>query len=351
MLVQRNGYMLMSVLLAALVLAAGMLVWIIRCSPAVQHAEVAVRWPRVEPAAKWADNGRYAVIEYQDEDGTPAVAVWDSKSPGKKRTARGYVLRAVEPHAPQVWLQPVEMPEDVAAIPTLPEDASPALFAGWRLDDEYQAPDRDAEARWMSWEGPGDHAAFCEIDILKGALPSRVWLQPKDRHTEGVKAAIPEDVKTVIPVGWSPSGRFFAAEEATAAAKRRVMVFDSEDGTLVVQAHTEGVEGAPVAAWDGGDDGSAGSLMVPSVDAARGFLVRMLYVPSEAGSSWSSVESTAPRDREKWGGVEFVGRWGPLTVRVVEGDGGERVLVEREDGRRRHRVFLGPPVPDIVLEP
>ncbi|MDI6900292.1 MAG: hypothetical protein QMC79_01185 [Anaerosomatales bacterium] len=223
----------------------------------------------------WSGNGRYAVIQHYEDFDIPVVVVWDRET-DEVRTERGYVLVAAETFGAQVWLEPrsdvVDWVDGIADI----ADHRPERLLVWRLDVPGATPTDDAPAKWRAWPGPGDRVAYLEVDPLKGAAPAKVLINNAASSGEGVKAELPDDVGTFLPVGWSPSGRYFALEELAdltgtswtdpdadplgeaspgERSPRRLLVVDAETGALVGDSPLdEAVDHAPASVWAADED-------------------------------------------------------------------------------------------------
>ena len=225
-------------------------------------------WTDGAPLVKWSGSGRYAVIQYFDEQKLPVVVVWDAQTDTTRQQA-GYVVAAVESAGAQVWLEPVDRVEDVYDSFVDPIDHRPQQLYAWRLDVVDGLQEVPA-AKWRAWPGPGAYTAYLEIDPLKGCLPARLLINNNEGSGEGVKAALPDSTATFAPVGWSPSGEFFAIEELLDGEAvgllgdqaglsepeqpdRRLLVFSATTGALVAEAVLpKGSLVAPAALW--GDD-------------------------------------------------------------------------------------------------
>jgi hypothetical protein len=221
-----------------------------------------------EEAVSWSGNGRFGVTQYYLDYTYPSVAIWDRKT-GETRDIDGYRVLFVEPYAPVIWLEPVtnKQAEMADFDDSLGDyfDHKPARLVAWRLDDGSEPTD-DVPAKWGAWPGPGETIAYLEINPLKGAGPSALLFNNNDSHGEGVKAELPETVRTFIPVGWSASGRYFAIEQLYTSVSfdsegdaqdspRSMLVFDVTTGEVAGDfAMNDGSVYAPAAAWDGAQD-------------------------------------------------------------------------------------------------
>ncbi len=218
----------------------------------------------------WAGNGEYAVIQYHRDYTYPSVAVWDRTS-GITRTLDGYKVLFVEPNSAVVWLTPVS--DEEADMGTSLDgfgdaiDQKPERLLAWRLDD-LSKPTDNTPAKWHAWPGSGDAVAYLEINPLKGAGAAVVLFNNKASHGEGVKAELPQTTGTFVPIGWSPSGEYFAIEElldeavvsaALDAGKpvppRYLIVIDAATGKVSATATLPRLtDTAPLALWEGAAD-------------------------------------------------------------------------------------------------
>lgn len=223
------------------------------------------------PAVSWAGDGRYAVVQFYKESRYPSVMVWDSQSE-ETRVLDGYRVLFAETAAPVVWLEPVTAREvdQSTWFDGLSDslDHVPARLMAWRLDDGSE-PSARVPSKWRPIPGPGGYVAYPEISVLKGAGPSALWFNNAASSGEGVKVAIPESTVSFSPVGWSPSGKYFAIEElsreedvvfpgyteTSPAPVRLLVVFDVITGKVSTTAElpATAVVG-PGAVWDAAQD-------------------------------------------------------------------------------------------------
>lgn len=267
-------------------------------------------------AVGWAGGGRYAVAQFP---GTTKVGVWD-RTTNKERVVEGYRLVAVEPEAPRVWLVPDDGRDSSADVYGDGLDAKPQQLLVWDVRDPSSKPSDETESRWMPWKGPGGYVAFLEVSVIKGANPSKVFFQNERGAGDGVSGEMPDDVVTIHPVGWSPSGKYFAAvslrrADADAPQSSRLLVFSAEDGRLVTSAPVDAPQGGPVAAWSTSDDQL---FAVGDRDAEVTGDIPVLFAPSTPGSPSPAAVFTF-RDGvavlpEGAGVVAFDPRGGQLTM-------------------------------------
>lgn len=215
----------------------------------------------------WAGSGRFVVTQHYEGFVEPSVVVWD-KETGETRTLDGYRLLFCEPEAPVIWMEPVTEEEALMSdsMDGLGDmfDHKPERLVAWRLDDGSEPTD-DVSAKWGAWPGPADTIAYLEINPLKGAAPSAVLFNNSAGQGEGVKAKIPDDVITFVPVGWSPSGDYFAVEELRREdptgdssdddRPRKVLVLDVATGDVASALELSAyAPAAPGVVWDGVTD-------------------------------------------------------------------------------------------------
>ncbi|MBN2823613.1 MAG: hypothetical protein JXR33_10555 [Coriobacteriia bacterium] len=221
-----------------------------------------------QASVQWSGSGSYAVIQYFDEQQVPVVVVWDKETETTRREV-GYVVVAVESAGAQIWLEPMDEAVEVYDSFDDPIDHKPAQLLAWKLD-ENEGPQDAPAAKWRAWPGPGGYTAYLELDPLAGCMPAKLLLNNNEGSGEGVKAALPESTGTFAPVGWSPSGEYFAVEELVDGEQtgllgdftgltppeqpdRKLLVFSAKTGELVAEAVLpRGSFEAPVSLW--GDD-------------------------------------------------------------------------------------------------
>ncbi len=166
----------------------------------------------------WSGNGRFVVLQATGEDDVQEVVVHDLTS-GKTRTLKGYRAVGVEPHAPRLWLVPDKRVMGVSysseATPQVTDiawdgiDSPPSELLALRLD-RTEDPRADVDARWTPWAGAAGYAASVEIDVNKGGCPGTIRFSKVGSSLNAWSAKVPTDVVTFEPIGWSPSGAYFA---------------------------------------------------------------------------------------------------------------------------------------------
>lgn len=300
----------------------------------------------------WADEGRWAVVEGVGSGETSSavsVTAWSTER-GAGKAVRGYRVAAVEPHAPVVWLVPAEGvgsgeltgTGSVWGARRGPDvDAPPDRLLAWRLD-ATGAPSAAAEARWTPWPGPRDRTAYLEIDVLKGVYPAALLFQSSDGAGEAERAAVPDDATTFRPVGWSPTGLYFAVIEVghrgdSPELGRRALLFSAASGSLVASAAVGYPEDARTgdAFWDREEDLL---WLIESRPSAEG---------EEDGGYGVSLSVLEPREGLAPGrdyGAEPPSSWDrawmPADV-LGSDEGGTLIHVESEGGPRVWRLTPG----------
>jgi hypothetical protein len=236
-------------------------------SETVLDQDVAVAGSGYLTVARTTGDGRYVVVQHATAAGVPVVVAIDVAA-GHSRVLEGYRALFVEPVAPVVWIEKVD-PEAGLTADGLGDtfDHVPEQLLVWRLDERapHEAP---SEQRWEPIAGPGGVSAFLTGDGTLGAGPSRLAFGPtggSPSTTEALGAVSAE--RTLVPVGWSPSGRWFAVEEllledpdeiaARPAAYRPVRmihVVDPSTGRPVSSQEVPALGLAPAAMWDPNED-------------------------------------------------------------------------------------------------
>jgi len=206
----------------------------------------------VPESVRWVGDGLLAI--QTSRDGTPVVAVVETAS-GIEHTAVGHVLVTHELGAPVVWTLPMTA-EDwnrAGAAGELrgvwPYDSPPDRLESWDLSTPESGPSADVAAKWRRIEGPGAYDAYLEIDPLKGAHPSRLLFNNQQSSGEGHAAALPDELTTFAPIGFSSSGAYLALEtlcpagepedprpQAQAAPSRDVFILEVSTGAVVATA-------------------------------------------------------------------------------------------------------------------
>ncbi|MHB1341121.1 MAG: hypothetical protein ACYC77_05150 [Coriobacteriia bacterium] len=254
----------------------------------------------------WSGAGRYAVMQYYRDYLYPSVVVWDAET-DKTRVLDNYRVLLVEPDAPVVWLEPVtaRQADESTWLDGLGDclDHKPERLVAWRLDDGSD-PSARVSSKWRPIAGPGGYIAYPEINVLKGAGPSALWFNNEASSGEGVKAEILESTNTFLPVGWSPSGAYFAIEElakeegytgetteAPAPLSRKLVVYDAATGKVSAETELPETEFAgSTAMWDGTTDRLFWPVAPAMVsDAATELQLRTMTATGTAGDAFSEM--------------------------------------------------------------
>lgn len=212
----------------------------------------------------WAADGAYAVIQGVGEDRVPRVVVW-RRSSDTTEALPGYRVVAVEPHAARAWVVPdgkplPQTPSEDWHAPNVAGDGSDAPNPDLRLlalDSAGLTP-VSAPLAWGDWTDASGVSAKLSGDASVGVLPSTLSFQAKDGSV--VRASIP-GVGTFTPLGFSPSGKYFALFPATRAEGASIgsdtadalTIVSARTGQVVAQANTDpskGASGDTNASWD-----------------------------------------------------------------------------------------------------
>lgn len=219
---------------------------------------------------EWADSGRHAVVEYVSAgaDGTSSVVAWDSQT-GESTKVDGYRVVATEPSSTQVWLtRAVSDTDDIGESDSpwqepswggAPEGDGPGILWRWDTASPGTPPSQVASGSWEPWTGSAGSAAVLFVDPSVGLWPNRL----KFRSDEGtVTAKVPGGEGTFLPIGWSPSGRYFAVidPDTWSGPGSSVTILNAADGTVAASYETTdgadltSVEHLDGAAWDAASD-------------------------------------------------------------------------------------------------
>ncbi len=193
--------------------------------------------------AHWAGDGRYCVIQGMEPSGTatpystePVVVAWDSES-DLSATVPGHTAVGIEPASTRVWMVPDRAKSVGEAVTGAITSGAPALLPD-QAGDFFDAPCPGAVVwditepvstvappdawQWEMWPGPGGAGVIAMIDPSKGASPDelRFLATPDTTPTAAAAAARPAGrSRTMEPIGWSPTGRYFAAVSLTPRAR------------------------------------------------------------------------------------------------------------------------------------
>jgi len=205
----------------------------------------------------WAGNGEYLVFEYDDGFSHSSVWVVDVDT-GESQHADGYSLAAAEPSAAAAWLIPREKyPGRIAPD----QDSAVADVFAWDLGGS--APPRSARD-WVAWRSSAGVTALLSLRPEIGAWPSQLRFSASG--TSSATAAEDLGIRSFAPIGWSPTGRYFAIRPQTDggsrtaymtslnAQSRAAVIIDSETGRLASAYETTYEPSAFAAAWGEGPD-------------------------------------------------------------------------------------------------
>lgn len=223
----------------------------------------------------WSGDGRYAIIEYRGvgADSTASVISWDSET-GRTRTADGFRLVATEPSSTQVWVTraPDETSEEGWAsdeegewtyespwdYPSYGGPLSDGPGTAWSWDVAGDAaPEVRTSPEWMPWKGPAGTVARLSVWQSAGLWPMSLEFESPDGDI--VYPDTPEEMNTFLPIGWSPSGRYFAIRDGS--GEPVAFIIDAWTGKVTAEFEDPGTSSAyglsdlsGGAAWDPVED-------------------------------------------------------------------------------------------------
>lgn len=218
------------------------------------------------PKVAWFGNDRYLAIQTSRNvvDGTrnvsiPQVIVWD-RTTGTDEIVGDYVLVGAEKAYPRIYLHSEPTEDDVYGDPYADSGERPPLD---QYDDMFddppweffvwapgKTPETIEETRisWSPWKGPGNSSVEAVINADDGAAPIDLYFSTGGERTQ----ADTYGFFSCEPVGWSPSGKYFAVvtlqdafadfyEQYDALAnatmlrsmQNRVLVYSAADGEVV----------------------------------------------------------------------------------------------------------------------
>jgi len=205
------------------------------------------------------------------------------------------------------------------------------------------APEQKRTPEWEPWTGPAGYTVHLGVDETIGLWPSR--LSFSGEVNAAIEASIPVEMGTFLPVGWSPSGEFFAVRAGDPyEGMPSVAIFSAKTGSLVasVSAEYDYTDAEPEiyadldgVVWDaevdslwvfqstyGAAEDSTQGIEVARIDAS-GATTPFSEVPDE----WRNTMDTAVGlGRDSRGGVVAVDAADGQTVWRVRAQGAERVF-------------------------
>jgi hypothetical protein len=189
----------------------------------------------VPDRAVWAGGGRWAVAELTAGDTTPSVTIvaWDRQTK-RTRTAQGFRLVTAETASGRVWLARLK-PNDYDAWgdprKVVPVDLRDAPGEAWVWDlDSDAGPRKASDLAWRPWAGPSGALAALTVDPEQGIYPNALSFSSRGKT---VRAAIPSEAASFIPLGWSRDGRYFAIQVIELDGLADVTMFDASTGKAV----------------------------------------------------------------------------------------------------------------------
>jgi hypothetical protein len=258
-----------TLVLALCGLSAAGVIWLATGGPGLSIPGPAPDPPVGVQAMKWAGGDRYVVVEYASTgvDATTSVIAWDSKT-GIATKVDGFRLVATETSSTQVWLaRAARTPTQTDGLsfsanspwdePSWgpPNSDGPGDAYAWDAAHPERQPEYSGLPRWETWPSPDSRtAAHLSVDPEVGLWPGSLAFDIRSALTD----AYVSDGRTFLPVGWSPSGRYFAVfdDNHWSGLDARVSIFDSTSGSEVASYETsesadgETFEQLKGVAWD-----------------------------------------------------------------------------------------------------
>lgn len=261
-----------TLVLALCGLSVAGVIWLATAGPDLSIPGPAPGPPVGVHAMKWAGGSRYVVVEYESSgvDATTSVIAWDSKT-GSATKLDGFRLVATEASSTQVWLAraariPTSADESFSSSSPwdepswgLPDSDGPGDAYSWDAAHPERQPEYSGLPRWETWPSPDSRtAAYLSADPEIGLWPGSLAFDVRSALTD----AYVSEGRTFLPVGWSPSGRYFAVfdDNSWSGMDARLSIFDSTSGSEVASYETsqsadgETFEQLKGVAWDPATD-------------------------------------------------------------------------------------------------
>jgi hypothetical protein len=208
----------------------------------------------------WADGGAYLVAQVIDASGAPQAVIW-SRATGKTRIIKGVQVVGVEPYSPRAWIvtgaTPAELAKRYQDSPMLPAEGydlpsnSAEVLDLSATGTPVPAP---APPAWAPWPGPGGVSAILGVEPTHGVMPSVLAFRAAGGQLT-TATPVPGG-RSFMPLGFSPSGRYFAYKPLARWSKD-AWVDDTETlGVQIVSVQT----GRVVASMSTTSSDSVGSV-------------------------------------------------------------------------------------------
>lgn len=256
-----------------------------------------------------------AVFQVTDKAGRPVVYSW-SQQKGLSAGPAGHRLVASEMAAPRAWLTPADRDEPDGWPATAAFNSADRPVRGLLSLEKSGAvgsskrPQTCRFAAWTPIAGNDGSSAVLSADASIGANPSRLVMESSGGRNVSVRLS---KGRTFLPIGWSPSGRWFAIALMPDAKHPGLLAGDHQHlaELAVVDAHAGAVvatdvvrtSDGPSAAWDrsqdrlyysrrqGREHGNSSYDELMAFEAATGRTRRYSDVFAEAPQSWGHVFS------------------------------------------------------------
>jgi hypothetical protein len=301
-----------------------------------------VRRSLMPAEAWWVGDGAFIVVQHADAESRGVVTVLPQRG-GVERDLVGYRLVAVEEADAAIWVAPDSLDATPDALGAQKPDGSRDVpspgIRRLRLDAASTTLTLEESTDWAPWPSRHGNVARLAVRPGTGGFPSDV------RFTSGgkpVKVDLPEEAAPFRPLGWSPSGRYFALLHlAEVGGDDPVVVYfvDMRDGSTAAQVADEYGELDPDEfrmGWDAKDDriwwvhnvhdyGSEDETEPPAPVGPRVMaLDRLGGMPMPGWEKWDDTDEA---------GIAGSGKAGPVAVST-----GEQTRLWRMDGSGSRQI-------------
>jgi len=156
----------------------------------------------------WAGSGDYVVANVGALGEKPVVLVWNRRTEQLREIA-GFRVMYVEPDGSRAWVTPLAKVRESDVSPPESGDVRDRTLLVLPLASGDPAPPKSLEWTWPN--GRGTSARFI-VDPSKGSHPCAASFVSRAGKTVDVhvQREISSTYTTFEPIGWSPSGKYFA---------------------------------------------------------------------------------------------------------------------------------------------
>ncbi|PKQ36850.1 MAG: hypothetical protein CVT59_10710 [Actinobacteria bacterium HGW-Actinobacteria-1] len=352
-----------------------------------------------DPAAFWCGDGRYAVVQTTElglrgfrPQQKPVVVVID-KTTRATRVMRDMRVVSVEVSSPVVWL----VPDAAGPLPDTWDAGARAVLGANQAWDSWDDPEGDLitwdlstdtttsidplkGGAWQPWTGPAGVSVVGEIDPQTGAAP---WILEftVPGQAQPVEWYAP-DASTFEPLGWSPSGRYFAVvtllpayaaadepqllsrDEAILEGEQKLLIIDTEDGSISASMSVGLARPNRLrshVAWDDDEDFAYCAVSwANGAEADSGYDYDLMCLPADGSEAYSAYDTSTLNVQERPGRLPDIfdrfpwitGSFGGPASFVQRLDSGVHVWTAGGDGAMTELVTLPANVlPAIAVAP